>query len=57
MVPKIIQTMTTKKRKTAILALLALKATSNLLEAPTYLANFKILKTLNKRNALKATRL
>ena len=57
MVPKMTQIMTTKNRKTAIFALLARKATNNLFEAPTYLANFKILKTLNNRNALNAAKL
>ena len=46
----------TKNKKTAILALLALNATNSLFDAPIYLANFKILKTLNKRKALKAAR-
>jgi hypothetical protein len=54
-VPKIIQTINTKSKNTAILALLPLKATISLFEAPIYLANFKILKTRNKRKALKAS--
>jgi hypothetical protein len=55
-VPKRIQTMTTKNKNTAILALLALKATIKVLEAPIYLVSFSILKTLNRRNALNAAK-
>ena len=50
------QIIKTKNKKTAILALLDLKAKSSLFEAPIYLANFRILKTRNNRNALKATK-
>ncbi len=57
MVPRMIQIMTTKNRKTAILALLARNAMINRFEAPTYLVSFKILKTRNKRNARNAARL
>ena len=51
-----IQTISTKNKNTAIFALLAFNANNNLLDAPIYLASFKILKTRNKRNALNATK-
>ena len=51
-----IQTINTKNKKTAIFALLALKASINLFEAPMYLANFNILNILNNLSALKATK-
>ena len=49
--------MTTKNRKTAIFALLVRNAMINRFDAPTYLANFKILKIRNNRSALRAARL
>ena len=45
-----------KNKKTAILALLAFNAISNLFEAPIYLVSFKILKTLNNLSALNAAK-
>ena len=45
----------TAYKKTAILARLALIAPANWLEAPRYLANFKILNTLSSLNARSAT--
>jgi hypothetical protein len=56
MVPKITAAITTANKNTEILALLALMALPKCLDAPKYRANFKTLKILNKRSALKATK-
>jgi hypothetical protein len=56
MVPIITAIITTANKKTEIFALLAFKAKTRLFDAPKNLTSFKILKTLNKRKALKATK-
>ena len=54
MVPKIILKINTANKNTAIFGLLAFKALIKTFDSPIKRVNFKILKTLSKRNALNA---